>query len=154
MPYDRRSRSFAPERFHGGRLMRVTHLILVCALGVAAACGGTPPPRAVILQPADGDTVGPDVGVVLGAEGVDVAAADGQRVEGRGHHHLFIDGDVTPADSVIPAGVPGVVHIGTGAGEWTLTLPPGEHRIIAVLAYGNHVPMEGVASDTVRVVVR
>lgn len=135
--------------------MSLPQFILVCgAIGIVAACSETPSRRAVMLQPADGDTLDPEVRVVLGAEGLEVAAADGQRVEGRGHHHLFIDADPTPADSVIPAGVPGVVHIGTGAGEWTLTLAPGQHRIIAVLAYGNHVPMEGVATDTVRVVVR
>lgn len=114
-----------------------------------------PVPRAVIVQPADGDTVGSEVTVVLRGEGVDVVAADGFRVEGRGHHHLFVDAELVPRGAVIPAGVPGVVHIGTGAGEWTLSgLSPGEHRIIAVLAYGDHVPMEGVATDTIRVVVR
>lgn len=135
--------------------MRYAVWCLCAALGVAAACGGGPPARAVILQPADGDTVGPDVRVMLQAEGVDVVAADGQQTAGRGHHHLFVDTDLTPAGAAIPAGVPGIVHIGTGAGESTLSgLAPGQHRIIAVLAHGNHVPMEGVATDTVRVVVR
>jgi len=131
---------------------------------VIAACAGERPapeqppaaPSARILQPADGDTVvSPDVHVMLGVEGVQVVAATGQRVEGQGHHHLFVDRDLTPPDSVIPAGVAGIVHIGTGATEYTLSgLAPGAHRIIAVLAYGNHVPMAGVASDTVRVVVK
>jgi len=135
--------------------MRYTVLALSTVLWAAAACGGEPAVRAIILQPADGDTVGAEVRVVLGAEGVDVVAADGQPTPGRGHHHLFIDTDPTPAGSVIPAGVPGIVHLGTGAGESTVSgLAPGEHRIVAVLAYGNHVPMEGVATDTIRVVVR
>jgi hypothetical protein len=132
---------------------------------VSFSCGGgdrggeqaaqAPAPRAIILQPASGDTVGPDITVVLGAEGVEVVAADGQRVAGRGHHHLFIDVDVTPTDSAIPAGVAGIVHIGTGATQSTVSgLTPGQHRIIAVLAYGNHVPMEGVGTDTAVVVVR
>lgn len=142
--------------------MRLCSLCL--GLLMLAACGGeraaqrnqaAAPARAVIAQPADGDSVGSGVQVVRQAEGVEVVAADGQRVEGKGHHHLFVDTDPTPPDSVIPAGVPGIVHIGTGAGEYTVTgLAPGEHRIIAVLAYGNHVPMEGVAGDTVRVIVR
>ncbi|HXV86951.1 MAG TPA: DUF4399 domain-containing protein [Gemmatimonadales bacterium] len=140
---------------------------LVClaapALGLVACraeqadrqTASAPSSRAVIVQPAAGDTVGPDVTVMLGAEGVQVMAADGQRVEGQGHHHLFIDVDLTPMDSVIPAGVAGIVHIGTGASESTVTgLRPGSHRIIAVLAYGNHLPMQGVATDTVTVVVR
>lgn len=129
-----------------------TPCLMLCGL---AACVGEPASRALMLQPADGDTLGPDVRVVLGAEGVEVVAADGQRVAGRGHHHLFIDTDPTPPGTVIPAGVPGIVHLGTGASEWTIAgLAPGEHRMIAVLAYGDHVPMEGVATDTVRVVVK
>ncbi|MBI2401141.1 MAG: DUF4399 domain-containing protein [Gemmatimonadetes bacterium] len=135
--------------------MRYTVWCLCAALWAVAACGGEPAARAVILQPADGDTLGSDVRVLLGAEGVEVVPADGQRVAGRGHHHLFIDTDPSPPGAAIPAGVPGIVHLGTGAGEWTVPgLAPGEHRIIAVLAYGDHVPMEGVATDTVRVVVR
>jgi len=139
--------------------------LLIAGLSLASlSCGGgrpdtraAPPPvaRAVIAQPADGDTVGSDVHLALQAEGVEVAAADGQHVAGRGHHHLFIDVDLTPPDSVIPAGVPGIVHIGTGASEWTAAgLTPGAHRIIDVLAHGDHVPMEGVGTDTVRIVVR
>jgi len=136
---------------------------MAAATLTVAGCGGdrssrqaaqAPAPRAIILQPATGDTVGPEVRVVLGVEGIEVVAADGQRVAGQGHHHLFVDTDVTAADAAIPAGVPGIVHIGTGAGESTVSgLTPGPHRIIAVLAYGNHVPMEGVATDTVVVVV-
>jgi len=149
---------------HRRQFSRLAPICMTAAILALASCGGdrggqqaaqAPAPRAIILQPASGDTVGPDVRVVLGAEGVEVFAADGQRVEGRGHHHLFIDTEVTPADTAIPAGVPGIVHIGTGAGESTVSgLAPGQHRIIAVLAYGNHVPMEGVGTDTVVVVVR
>ncbi|MBI2537460.1 MAG: M20/M25/M40 family metallo-hydrolase, partial [Gemmatimonadetes bacterium] len=65
-----------------------------------------------MLQPADGDTLGSDVRVLLGAEGVEVVPADGQRVAGRGHHHLFIDTDPSPPGAAIPAGVPGIVLSG------------------------------------------
>ena len=143
------------ESRRGGETVRYTLPTRFTALWAVAACTGEPASRAVILQPADGDTLGTEVRVVLGAEGVEVVAADGQRVAGRGHHHLFIDTDPTPPGAPIPAGVPGIVHLGTGVGEWTASgLAPGEHRIVAVLAYGDHTPMEGVATDTVRVVVR
>jgi hypothetical protein len=143
---------------------RLTPVCLAAATVALASCGGerpgqqaaqAPAPRAIILQPASGDTVGPEVRVVLGAEGVEVVAADGRRVEALGHHHLFIDTDVTSTGAAIPAGVAGIVHIGTGAGESTVSgLAPGEHRIIAVLAYGNHLPMVGVGTDTVLVLVK
>ncbi len=110
--------------------------------------------RVEIIEPADGDTVGPDAGVALRAEGVVVEPAQGERVAGRGHYHIFIDTGVTPAGEPIPKQVEGIIHLGTGASEFTVKgLTLGEHRLIAVLAYGDHVPMERVATDTVRVLV-
>ena len=126
----------------------------------AAAESATPPTestvqRVEIVMPGDGAEVQGEVPIVLRADGVVVEAASGAREPGRGHHHLFVDTDLTPAGEPIPGGVPGIIHIGTGAGEHVLTgLAPGEHRIIAVLAHGDHVPMEGVATDTLMIVVR
>lgn len=145
--------------------------ITVVSLVAASACGerGTEEqpaerageataeaPRAEIVHPADGDTVtGPNVHVQLAAHGVRVAAALGERVEGEGHHHLFVDKDVTPPGDTIPKQVDGIIHLGTGAEEFEVKdLGPGAHRIIAVLAWGDHVPMEGVAADTVRIYVK
>ena len=108
--------------------------------------------RVEILEPADGDTVGPDVRIVLHTEGVVVEPAQGERVPGRGHHHIFVDAEVTPTSEPIPKQVEGIVHLGTGASQFTVRgRTPGEHRLIAVLAYGDHVPMERVATDTVTV---
>ncbi len=108
--------------------------------------------RVEILEPADGDTVGPEARIVFRTEGVVVEPAQGERVPGRGHHHIFVDTEVTPASEPIPKQVEGIVHLGTGASQFTVKgLTPGEHRLIAVLAYGDHVPMERVATDTVTV---
>jgi hypothetical protein len=47
------------------------------------------------------------------------------------------------------------VHLGTGGTEHTFTgVAPGPHRIIAVVAYGDHVPMASVKADTVNIVVK
>lgn len=117
--------------------------------------GMTEPAAVEILRPSSGDTLGPDVLVVLRAHGVEVEPALGEKLAGSGHHHLFVDVDVTPEGEPIPKQTEGIIHLGTGAGNFTVKgLAPGEHRIIAVLAYGDHVPMEGVAQDTVRIVVR
>lgn len=142
-------------------------LATACGSGEPAEGEAAPPegstPRAVeprapavsITDPVDGAEVGRDVRVVLGADGVDVVPASGAREPGRGHHHLFVDVDLTPAGEPIPGDVAGIIHIGTGAAEHVLEgLAPGEHRVIAMLAHGDHVPMEGVATDTVRFVVR
>lgn len=108
-----------------------------------------------ILEPGDGAVVGPDVRVTLNAVGVQVEPATSTRVPGRGHLHLLVDQDLTTAGQPIPAGVPGIVHMGDGSTEYSLTgLAPGEHQLIAVLGYGNHVPMDRVATDTIRIVVQ
>lgn len=125
---------------------------------LVAACAGRPAPMSEtaashILSPADGDTVPPDFVVRLGVSGERVVPATGMRVEGEGHHHLFVDADLTPADSAIPK-TDGIYHIGSGADSLQLQgLTPGRHRIIARFAYGDHVPMPGVATDTIWVVV-
>lgn len=113
-------------------------------------------PRVEIVQPAEGDSAaGPDVHVMLRAHGIRVAPAQGERVEGEGHHHLFVDRDPTPLADTIPKEGQGIHHLGTGAEEFTLmNVSPGEHRIIAVFAWGDHVPIPGVQADTVRFHVR
>jgi hypothetical protein len=111
-------------------------------------------PRVAILEPAEGDTVTQPFTVRLSASGVAIVPASGLRQDGEGHHHLLIDLDLPAMDAPIPTG-PGYVHVGTGASERVLdSLPPGPHRIIALLGWGDHVPAASVATDTVRIVVR
>lgn len=133
-------------------------LLLTAAL-LLAACGQRPaPPPAVaaerILSPTEGDTVPGDFVVRLGVTGERVVPATGTRVEGEGHHHVYVDVDLTPADSAIPKG-DGIYHLGNGADSLVLQgVAPGPHRLIARFAYGDHVPMTSVATDTVWIVVR
>jgi hypothetical protein len=71
-----------------------------------------------------------------------------------GHHHLFVDTDVTPMGEAIPAGVPGIIHMGQAQTEFTVEgLAPGPHRIIAVVADGLHVPITPPMMDTINVTV-
>ncbi len=138
----------------------------LAALLLAAACGGErsppPPPEAaapappavMITTPAAGDTTGPDVAVGLRAERVTIAPASGTREAGVAHHHLFLDRDPSAAGVAIPAEA-GVVHLGQGDSTHVWPgLAPGPHRIIAVLAWGDHVPVDGAVRDTVDFVVR
>lgn len=128
--------------------------LLAATLG---ACADRPPPASAaashILSPADGDTVGTEVLVTLGVTGARAVPADGMRREGEGHHHLFVDADLTPPDSIIPK-TEGIHHIGSGADTLRLVgLAPGTHRLITRFAYGDHVPMAGVATDTIWILV-
>lgn len=127
------------------------------AADTAATTTMAPAPAAAvqILSPAEGDTISLPFTVTFGATGVEVVAANGTREEGKGHHHLIIDGDAPMSDSLPLAASPVVIHIGTGASETVIdSLSSGPHRMIAVFASGDHVPWSNVARDTVNFVVR
>lgn len=123
------------------------------ALLIAAFARQTPA-RVRIVQPKNGDTVKTtDVRVVLEAQGIEIAPAAEKR-PGTGHHHLFLDTDPTPPDSMIPVGVSGIVHLGRGQSEYTFTgVAAGSHRLIAVVAGWDHVPIKPLVVDTIRFVV-
>jgi hypothetical protein len=111
-------------------------------------------PRVRIVEPKQGATVaGAAVHVKLEATGIEIAPAAEHRA-GTAHHHLFLDTDLTAADVGIPAGMPGIVHLGKGQSEYTFeAVTPGPHRLIALLADPNHVPLKPMVADTVRFTV-
>jgi len=107
-----------------------------------------------IISPSKGATTGTDVLVTLRATGVTIAKADGKKVEGVGHHHLFLDTIPTADNLPIPPTSAKIVHIGTGDSTFTFrALVPGQHRIIAVIGYGDHTPM-AAGRDTVTFTVQ
>jgi Domain of unknown function (DUF4399) len=121
---------------------------------VVAAPAPAVEPAVSIASPADGDSVSLPFTLRLEAQGVEVIAATGTAEPGKGHHHLVIDGD-EPADSLPLPPMPVVIHMGNGATERVIdSLTPGSHRIIAIFAGGDHVPMKSVKRDTITVIVR
>lgn len=115
----------------------------------------TAAPSVSIVSPADGSEVmGPDVTVQLAVAGMRIVAA-GDTTSGTGHHHIYLDADLTPANQPVPT-VPGsIVHIGTGDSVYTFQgVSAGEHRLIAVVADGIHVPLQPWVVDTVTFTVR
>lgn len=103
-----------------------------------------------IDQPEAGvDVMGNEVTVSLSVQGFPIVQA-GDMTPGTGHHHLFLDADVTPMGEPIPT-VPGsIVHMGDGSSEYTFTdVTPGQHRLIAVVADGAHVPLNPPVMDTI-----
>lgn len=133
--------------------------LALAAVLLSVSCGTDTPAatpaaaRVFFVAPADGAEVGDTVQFQLGAEGITIAAATGQRVEGEAHHHLFIDSDPTP-DSVMIGRDELTRHLGTGADTVSLVLAPGTHRIIAVAAWGDHFPVLGAGRDTLTITVR
>jgi len=130
-------------------------ILAVAGLLIAAAWQGKP--SAEITSPANGATVTAPVKIVLKATGVEIVPATEER-PGTGHHHLFVDHDVTVVNDTIPRGVTGILHLGRGQTEFvfdSLTpLRPGEHRIIDVVADWHHSPLKPWVADTVTFTVK
>ena len=124
-------------------------------LPVAAAAQAQPSGAKVkITSPTNGATVSAPVKVTLTVVGVEIAPATVER-PGTGHHHLFVDHDVTPLNDTIPRGVTGILHLGRGQTEFVLdSLKPGSHRVIAVVGDWKHVPLKPPVVDTVTFTVK
>lgn len=124
------------------------------APAAAAPLAAASAPAVRIVSPVTGDSTGADVTVVLAKENVTIAKADGAKIEGTGHYHLFLDTPPSPDGQPIPPTSKTVVHIGTGDSTYTFKgLAPGAHELIAVIGYGDHTPM-ATRRDTVHFVVK
>src|SRR2546425_414926 len=140
--------------------MRIWIPRLALALGAAAILPGVARTQATSggkvksTPPPNGATVSGPVKIPLVATGVEIVPATIER-PGTGHHHLFVDRDVTPVNDTIPRGVTGIIHLGRGQTEFVLdSLKPGPHRVIAVVADWNHVPLKPLVVDTLRFTVK
>lgn len=148
-------------------MSRLAPVIILSVLW--SACGGTDAPSeeaggvdspAVtpasvrITQPEDGSTVpsGP-LEVVFEVEGLEIAPA-GTMEEGTGHHHLIVDAEVVSWTEPIGVEEGRYIHMGQAQTSFTVEgLAPGEHRLIAVVADGVHIPLDPPVADTVHIVV-
>jgi hypothetical protein len=103
-----------------------------------------------IVQPAEGAEVeGPAVTVQLEVSGFPIVEA-GDMTEGTGHHHLYLDADLTPASVPVPTVEGSIVHMGDASATYTFeNVTSGEHRLIAVVADGAHFPLQPWVVDTV-----
>ena len=106
-----------------------------------------------ITQPEEGAAVGPNVRVVMETEGIEIVSIT-PPVVGTGHHHLYVDVDLTPLSAMIPQNDPQIIHMGDGSTEYMLEgLAPGEHRLIAVVANPAHIPLDPPVVDTLHFTV-
>jgi uncharacterized protein DUF4399 len=119
----------------------------------APAAPAAAPAKVEITEPANGAEVTSPVKIVLQTTGVEIVAATDER-PGTGHHHLFVDHDVTPAGDTIPKGVTGIIHLGRGQTDFLDTLKAGKHRIIDVVGDSKHIPLSPMVADTVEFTVK
>lgn len=138
----------------GGRVA----LVLVAAL-FAAACGAEEvaddageggyvfdeqpeDATAMLMTPADADTVNSPVRVEMSAEAVDIVAA-GAPEEGEAHLHVIVDAGCVETGELIPgpsdeAAADGYNHFGDGSTEGEIDLEPGVYEWCVQLADGVH----------------
>jgi hypothetical protein len=137
-------------------MRRPSSVIWLTAVALLAACtlDAAKPPRVTIVAPKNGSTVeGTSVLVRFKAEGIAIVPASGVKEDGKAHHHLFVDADVTPSSDVIPKTAQ-IYHLGNGADTLRIEkLAPGKHRLISVMAWGTHVAVAGARQDTVVITV-
>lgn len=122
-----------------------------------AAAGGTAAAGTVrIVSPTEGEVVnGPTVMIQLESS-VPIVPA-GEMTPGTGHHHLYLDTDLTDPTIPIPTIEGSVVHMGDASSAFTFEFDEvsyGPHTVIAVVADGAHVPLQPWVVDTVTFTVR
>ena len=142
--------------------MKKTTTALILSFALAACGGGDDQSDAVpetaeapaagtvtIVTPMNGALInGNEISVTLSSS-VQILPA-GDMTEGSGHHHLYLNADLTPAEQPVPT-VPGsIIHMGDASAAYTFTdVAPGEYRLIAVVADGAHMPLQPWVVDTV-----
>ena len=135
--------------------MRIPSIAIVLLLAGGSAVAGEAAPaaaavasekapvgaRVFFVEPKDGATVGQDVQVRFGVEGIALApAAEGK--PGTGHHHLLIDGkELPPLAAPIPNDATHK-HYGKGQTEDTIHLDPGTHTLQLDFADARHVQFD------------
>ncbi|GAC1345167.1 MAG: DUF4399 domain-containing protein [Acetobacteraceae bacterium] len=106
-----------------------------------------------IIEPHNGQVVGPHVRVVFGARNLGVAPA-GMKFANTGHHHLLVDAPLPPLGEPFPSDRRHL-HYGTGETETVIDLPGGRHTLQLVMGDHNHVPHDPpVISKPITIFVR
>jgi predicted Ser/Thr protein kinase len=107
-------------------------------------------PTLAIVEPAESARVTGPVTVQLDVQGVNLKAPAEADPTGR-HIHYFLDVDpatVLAPGLPIPTGQANIIHTAAAAHTF-LDLPPGEHKVWAVLTGNDHVPLKDVAPGKV-----
>jgi len=106
------------------------------------------------ITPIDGQTVGSNVTVKFGLNGMGVSPA-GIEKKNTGHHHILIDTDTLPNLLVPLPATDKIKHFGGGQTETQLTLSPGKHTLQLVLGNHQHIPhSRPVISKKITIIVK
>jgi hypothetical protein len=104
----------------------------------AAEAATAAAPRVYFVAPSDGATVTSPVHVMFDVESFGIEpVGEGFVHEGKGHHHLAIDGECLPPGEVIPQAEPWI-HFGDGTNMIDVPLTPGQHTLTIQVGDGEH----------------
>ena len=116
----------------------LTLLPIIVIAVYACATASQPKPRVFFVEPQNGATVGQDVKVVMGIEGMEIKLA-GDMTPDTGHHHLVVDAPMIAEGEIVPVDKPEQYkHFGKGQTETTIKLTPGKHTLTLQLGDGAH----------------
>jgi len=100
----------------------------------------------------DGDVVKSPFVVQMGVSGMTVEPA-GALNDGKGHHHLIIDGSYIEKGEMVPKDETHL-HFGKGQTVDTLSLTPGDHTLTLQFADGMHKSYGKEWSTTIKIKVQ
>ena len=119
------------------KFLQILIPVFVIAIG-ACATASQPKPRVFFVEPQDNATVGQDVKVVMGIEGMEIKPA-GDMTPDTGHHHLIVDAPMIAEGEIVPVDKPEQYkHFGKGQTDAAIRLAPGRHTLTLQLADGAH----------------
>jgi len=108
--------------------------------------------KAFIISPSNNSQLSNPVHIKFGVKGILIAPA-GVNKHKAGHYHLLVDANkVVNLDEPIPRDKYHL-HFDKGETETTLTLSPGKHTLILVVADEEHEPFKELVSKKITVFV-
>jgi Domain of unknown function (DUF4399) len=119
-------------------MKKLIFVIVAAIFAAACATASQPKPRVFFVEPTDGATVGQELKVVMGIEGMEIKLA-GDMTPDTGHHHLIIDAPMIAEGEIVPVDKPEQYkHFGKGQTDTMIKLAPGKHTLTLQLGDGAH----------------
>lgn len=107
--------------------------------------------RVFFISPTQGTTLKSPIQISMGIDGMEVEPA-GAINEGKGHHHLIINGSYIEKGKVIPFDEQHI-HFGKGQTDTLLALAPGKYSLTLQFADGAHQSYGQPLSETIEITV-
>ncbi len=108
--------------------------------------------KVFFVSPQNGEEVKSPVAFKMGVEGMEIQPA-GEVKEGKGHHHIIINGDSISSGQPVPFVEKKTYHYGKGQTEASIELEPGEYDVTLQFANGAHISYGTELSSKIRIKV-